>query len=154
MRLALVAMLLLLPDVAAAKCMSKDEARERSGSHLYWSVGINGRCWASSMAAARAAAKGALHPKGERVKAPEPEARPMLPVALPPLEDVQWAWVTAARAVEIAPLTDTPLPLPKPPPPARAPLDDSPFAVLGLAAVLTALWLLFARRFLRSLFPW
>jgi hypothetical protein len=161
MRAALVLMLLLLPDVAAAKCLSKAEARERYATHLYWSVGINGRCWASSMAAARAAAK---TPQPRQAAAPA-QSRPMLQVVLPPpqeaLEDnPQWAWVNAARTAnrepEIAFLTYRLLDVRSvlPPPPAPRDNGTSFFIVLLSAAVSTAFWLLFARRYLRRLYPW
>jgi len=155
MRLLLAAMLVLLPQVAAAKCMSKAEARAMYASHLYWSVGINGQCWARSMSEARAAAKTPQPKPPAKV-----QARPMLPVvvpvALPPqqetLDDPQWSWITEARAAdrEIKPLNI--MPVPQPP----TPRDNGSafFLVLASTLVSTALWLLLARRFLRRLYPW
>jgi len=75
--LLLLALLPLLAstDAQGATCLTRNEARKvYRDTHLYWSVGQNGRCWGNSLAAARAMAKG---------NAPKP--RPLLPVVRAPL---------------------------------------------------------------------
>ena len=50
---------------AADACLTKSQARSVFGSraHLYWSVGPSGRCWANSLSAARAMARGSRCPE-------------------------------------------------------------------------------------------
>jgi hypothetical protein len=105
---------LLTTEAAASNCLSRAEARSVFGSrtHLYWSVGPNGQCWANSLRAARAMAKAVPVPtvRGPDLKS-EPEPLLPVPVALPGLmpphqdapvleENARWSWINEARAAE------------------------------------------------------
>lgn len=113
-RLALL--LLLLSSVnAEARCLSRGEAvAAHPKTHLYWSVGKNGKCWSNSLARARQDAKGDPgHQQQRRViykddpplepappPLPPPGKHPAPPLQTTPktIEDFpQWAWVQKAR---------------------------------------------------------
>lgn len=116
---AAVALLMLTAPAEAMMCLSKGEASSiYPRAHLYWSVGKNGRCWETSLARARVAAKGpSSSPPPRRVAEPMLAVPPGSHVAPPiqasptELEDYpQWKWVAKARDAE---REETPKEVPK-----------------------------------------
>jgi len=123
---AVIPFLLLTTGAAASKCMTRSEAKTMNPrAHLYWSVGPGGRCWASSLQAARASARGLPMPRAASAPVQpvtshheEPGSRASrlgalpvpveLPGLMPPHQDTpahleenpRWSWITEARAAE------------------------------------------------------
>lgn len=104
---------------AYGKCLTKSEARIKyNNTHLFWSVGPNGKCWETSLARARIAAKNIRASAALPSPPPAPKPSifpnpgdPVIPILLheppksPPQKHIedspQWAWVTRARAHEL-----------------------------------------------------
>jgi hypothetical protein len=110
MRVASLIALLALTVPADARCLSKREADATyPRTHLYWSVGKNGKCWETSLARARVAAKGPSSPapvvpvQRDPLWIITPGKYPTPPIQTSPtqLEDYpQWQWITKAREAE------------------------------------------------------